>query len=180
MTAINDRGPIGPLPLAKRCTFCKCRKPLYEFSRNRSKPDGRGNVCRACMRAYRRANRDRARIAEQRYLAHKNAVDFDLTPDDLRLAWGYFGGHCPYCGQPLGGHFHLDHVWPVSKGGPTTPDNVLPVCPSCNSSKKDTDPLEWLRSTYSDQRAALVILEVSDFFQFAQNGPPEGRRATII
>ncbi|HYD10954.1 MAG TPA: hypothetical protein VEA78_12710 [Acidimicrobiales bacterium] len=32
----------------KRCTFCKKRKPLDEFHRNRSSKDGRQNRCKPC------------------------------------------------------------------------------------------------------------------------------------
>jgi hypothetical protein len=48
---------------------------------------------------------------------------------------------CGYCGAQ---HFlSLDHLVPVSKGGPDTGDNVVWACRSCNSSKGARDLLEW-------------------------------------
>lgn len=53
-----------------------------------------------------------------------------------------FGGLCAYgCGRAAS---TLDHVWPVARGGDSRPDNLVPACVSCNSSKKDSDPEPWL------------------------------------
>lgn len=38
----------------------------------------------------------------------------------------------------------MDHVIPVSRGGGTVSDNVLPACYVCNASKGGRDPAEWL------------------------------------
>ena len=48
---------------------------------------------------------------------------------------------CVYCGasQKLSG----DHIIPPSKGGRDSGDNLVLACRSCNSSKSDTDFLEW-------------------------------------
>jgi hypothetical protein len=46
------------------------------------------------------------------------------------------GWHCRYCGQKLDqGSVSLDHVIPVSKGGPNTKDNLWTCCHTCNSIK---------------------------------------------
>jgi hypothetical protein len=54
------------------------------------------------------------------------------------------GGLCVYCGAPAN---TWDHIVPVSKGGKTTPGNIVPACSHCNSSKKDRDVLEWIDLT---------------------------------
>lgn len=54
-----------------------------------------------------------------------------------------FGYRCAYCDGPFE---RWDHLHPVSKGGKTTPGNMIPVCGSCNSKKRDKDPLAWLLS----------------------------------
>jgi len=48
---------------------------------------------------------------------------------------------CVYCGgaQSLSG----DHIIPPSKVGKDCGDNLVLACRSCNSSKRDTDFLEW-------------------------------------
>jgi hypothetical protein len=48
------------------------------------------------------------------------------------------GGQCRYCrmqqfGQ--GSPFHIDHVWPRSRGGSTQEDNLALQCPHCSVHK---------------------------------------------
>lgn len=52
-----------------------------------------------------------------------------------------FEGMCAYCGAPAD---TWDHIYPVSRGGKTTPGNILPACRSCNSSKGDQDVCDWI------------------------------------
>jgi uncharacterized protein (TIGR02646 family) len=50
------------------------------------------------------------------------------------------GGRCEYCGmhQSLqGATFHVEHVVPRSRGGPSTVNNLAWSCPSCNLRKSD-------------------------------------------
>ncbi len=42
---------------------------------------------------------------------------------------------CIYCGAT--GDLAVEHMIPLSRGGPDTPDNTVAVCPSCSSSKGD-------------------------------------------
>jgi hypothetical protein len=49
-------------------------------------------------------------------------------------------GRCQYCGLAQLGHgatFHVDHIQPHSKGGPTSLDNLALQCPSCSLHKAD-------------------------------------------
>jgi len=45
----------------------------------------------------------------------------------------------------LGGNqsIHLEHIIPVAMGGPTDDWNCIPICGTCNSSKKDKHLLDW-------------------------------------
>lgn len=50
---------------------------------------------------------------------------------------------CIYCGSkttPL----YCDHILPASRGGSNEPDNLATACESCNLSKGDRTPEEWL------------------------------------
>lgn len=43
------------------------------------------------------------------------------------------GLRCTWCGcRTLPGRRHVDHVVPLLKGGPTTPDNLVLACSACN------------------------------------------------
>jgi 5-methylcytosine-specific restriction endonuclease McrA len=43
--------------------------------------------------------------------------------------------NCPYCGGQLGETPHADHIYPVAKGGRSTPRNMVWVCADCNLKK---------------------------------------------
>jgi hypothetical protein len=76
---------VRPTPASddlKRCTNCGEEKPRAEFSRDRSRKDGRFSQCKACVRRWhhknaehlaqynrrwRDANRDKKRAWDQRY-----------------------------------------------------------------------------------------------------------------
>lgn len=48
---------------------------------------------------------------------------------------------CIYCGAKE--DLTLDHILPLSRGGPDSPDNAIWVCQHCNSSKGDQRLYEW-------------------------------------
>ena len=52
-----------------------------------------------------------------------------------------------------------DHVIPITKGGKTSADNVIPACASCNSSKSNRDMIEWFTSRpfYKKERLEAII-----------------------
>ncbi len=55
------------------------------------------------------------------------------------------GEVCRYCGA-IEGPFHLDHVFPVSRGGAGTIDNLAVACAPCNLEKSDRTPEEWMEA----------------------------------
>ena len=52
------------------------------------------------------------------------------------------GETCRYCGG-VNGPWHLDHVMPASRGGPSIADNLVVSCLPCNLSKGAKTPEEW-------------------------------------
>lgn len=55
------------------------------------------------------------------------------------------GNYCWYCGKEVASRDELtaDHIFPRSKGGDNSQDNLVLVCKECNSSKGNRDVLEW-------------------------------------
>ena len=51
-------------------------------------------------------------------------------------------GKCVACGVEVGVGSG-DHIIPLSRGGPQSVENFMPLCKRCNSSKGDKDLLEW-------------------------------------
>ncbi len=53
-------------------------------------------------------------------------------------------GACYYCGEKVGfKNLTMDHVIPLSRGGRSTKDNLVPCCKICNNKKKSLLPVEW-------------------------------------
>ena len=55
-------------------------------------------------------------------------------------------GECVYCKKDIRKCYQMDHIYPQSKGGPSTIDNLQLVCKKCNSSKGNRDPEEFAES----------------------------------
>lgn len=62
---------------------------------------------------------------------------------DLSVCW-YCGASVPASGLTR------DHVLPLSKGGSDSPDNIFMVCSRCNSSKCDSDLMEWFEDSFNE------------------------------
>jgi len=53
-------------------------------------------------------------------------------------------GSCYYCGRKVGfWNLTMDHIIPLSRGGRSTRDNLVPCCKECNTKKKTSLPVEW-------------------------------------
>ena len=57
---------------------------------------------------------------------------------ELREQWRADGVPCAYCRQvPAPADLTIDHVLELHQGGATEPDNLVPSCRRCNSSKSN-------------------------------------------
>lgn len=98
-----------------------------------------------------------------------------FTADDWSYALNYFDHRCAACGRPQG-LWHIiaaDHWIPLSRGGQTAPDNIVPLCHGvggCNNSKRDADALNWLISRFGPRRAAKINDKVHEFFNTTRQG----------
>lgn len=52
---------------------------------------------------------------------------------------------CPYCGGELGVEPHLDHIYPVTKGGLSIVENLIWCCSTCNGLKSDKGLMQFLK-----------------------------------
>jgi 5-methylcytosine-specific restriction endonuclease McrA len=79
--------------------------------------------------------RNRARInelARLRVARKRDVLTIQFTPEQLADRMAYWGNKCWMCG----GNFEaVDHVIPISLGGPHCLSNLRPSCGSCNSAK---------------------------------------------
>lgn len=132
----------------RTCTRCHKEKPRTEFY------VGERSYCKECeqvdassrMRRYRRTLRGKASQALQtsRKTIKRNGynVKDDLTLMDILFTFAMADGECAYCGK-VTDDYHLEHIVPLSKGGPNTLSNTTVSCKSCNHSKFNHDLLDW-------------------------------------
>ncbi len=84
------------------------------------------------------------RAKDQRRRARKKSADGDFTPEDIARIYTSQEGRCAYCNIELNGVYHIDHIYPLSRGGSNWPSNLACACPKCNLSKSDKTLEEWL------------------------------------
>ena len=138
---------------------------------------------------YNEENRDIIRERERKYRNTKNGkisnklkstkrrtrlknLENNFTIKDWEFCKEYFTENsklkCAYCNKELQ-RATIEHFIPVSKGGTTTRNNILPVCRSCNSSKQDKDFLEWYKTKpfYNEKS----IEKINSYFEHLKTIP---------
>lgn len=106
-------------------------------------------------RCWRLANKDKRRVIQQKwreknkeltnsytrnYIYRRKKARGTLTLQDTKTVYQSFQ-ICPYCN--INKPDTIDHVIPLSKGGTNDLSNVVAVCRSCNSKKRDKTLLEY-------------------------------------
>lgn len=84
------------------------------------------------------AHRDAYRFILRKSRALKHGVVYiPFTAEQLAAKLAYWGNRCWVCGIPAS---HTDHVKPLKKGGAHALANIRPICPACNTKKRDSWP----------------------------------------
>jgi len=85
--------------------------------------------------------KERGRLSDHKKSAMKRSLPHDLTVDEWQDTLSRFDGKCVYCGDEWE---HQDHLWPFSKAGGYTRNNIVPSCAPCNLSKTDKYPADFI------------------------------------
>lgn len=104
----------------------------------------RGGLCKQHRAEYAKEkyHNDHQHCLERKQHSHSRKRNLFPIPSYIQEEiFAAFDGRCAYCANPA---TTWDHIIPISKGGNSTPGNVIPCCRSCNSSKKDKDLYEWI------------------------------------
>lgn len=87
---------------------------------------------------------------------------FSLAAERGRLG-GESGWKCFYCGEqgesqkgPDGRNWHVDHAYPVSRGGDNEQDNLVLACATCNLEKKALSAAEYFKKKSAAQATCGV------------------------
>lgn len=150
--------------------YAKNQELRREYSRQyrRANPE----ATQEYNRHWRANNLAAERLHAHRRAARKRALLDNFTSADWQIAIDYFGGCCAVCGHPAGLWHTLaaDHWIPLSKGGPTTPDNIVPLCHStkdgqggCNNSKKDKMPADWLIDKFGKRKGRAILRRIETY-----------------
>lgn len=149
----------------RRCVFCGEVKSITDFPKNGCNPDGTTAYrldCKVCYNIRRKENKTKKRhsdfIGGQK---RRGEAAPRLSHQEWKEVMIFFGGACAYCGCTPRRNQTLtrDHLEPVSNGGTTTQDNIVPACASCNSSKGAEDFKEWFmrQSFFSQERLNRIF-----------------------
>lgn len=133
---------------------------LYRREHRRLNPQ----MYREYGRRHRQKNPERDALNGVRRRARKVALPRTLT----NAQWGEikaFWAGCAYCGR-TDAKVHCDHVIPlVRQECPgTVLENVLPACPSCNTSKRERELGEWLIWRFGEEQAGMILERIQDYF----------------
>ena len=152
---------------SKCCSKCQIWKPVAAFGKaSNGASGGIRSICTPCAVAYQRTRSAEnltvreAGVAKTLRWQHKNPVAVrqhrqaarhkrrelvdsgsGVTTQQWRAILAQFDGMCVYCKVASGKT--MDHVIPLSRGGPHDAANVVPACRSCNSSKGSSTLEEW-------------------------------------
>jgi len=142
---------------AIECGPKKIRKERISFIASGLNPTGIGCKppvpgkarCEECSQKasdWRQANPEKVCASASRRRALMAQVLSTLTPEQWLEILEYYDRRCAYCfvSEAEVGTLHMEHVMPIFRGGTNTPDNVVPACRSCNSSKGIKTLKEWL------------------------------------
>jgi len=131
-------------------------------------------------RVYHAANpekvRERGRVYSQRRRARKANLPNTLTTAEWQYATDYFHGCCAVCGRQPKDLFKTrrvsaDHWIPLTKGGGTTADNIVPLCSGedgCNNRKGNKDPEVWLAQQFSKHEAKKILQRINAYFELVK------------
>ena len=109
------------------CVKCRREKPLTAFAVDRSRPNGRRNMCAEC-----RADYDNE--VDYRRRSRKHGHEPVVVPFTRGEVVRRYGDRCVYCTtRPFE---TTDHIVCVAAGGHHTLENVVPCCAACNLWKR--------------------------------------------
>lgn len=141
------------------CSCCGDEKPEFEYYRQ-SYTGLRNNECKLCTNLKRSVQRHKAKhgkfVSKEK---HRSMIDeINYTLHDWKAAILHFRGECPICGKREGrskkSKFERDHIIPLSKGGKTVRNNIMPCCARDNRARGNDDIFEWFRrqDTWTQER----------------------------
>jgi len=98
--------------------------------------------CKENLKQYRAKNPDKVR--EWNQTRHKRKTG-KLPRGTITNLMTEQNKECNICKIDIEHKYHMDHIYPLAKGGKHEPCNIQLLCPSCNMRKSAKDPIEFLK-----------------------------------
>ncbi len=168
------RGKNG---LRSDCKECRTKQhkengePTRVRMREWNKLNSKTHVANATR--WRKDNFEKYIVQKQRRRARKANLLDTLTVEEWHRALEYFGWRCAVCGLDLTKDMvpAADHWKPLSKGGPTTATNIVPLCHgsrSCNNYKHALMPDVWLKRMLGEEKSKEKLVEIEAYFEWVR------------
>jgi len=92
----------------------------------------------------------------------------DFSDSDKKMILKRDGYKCARCKQPQSPtcNLHVDHNVPKDLGGKAIVENGQALCPSCNFEKKNKNPIEFTKISFTRYREYLVTIGDSKNVKF--------------
>lgn len=173
-TEFFNKESSNPFKLSCRCKECNKIKWKKYYAKNGDKVRERAKINsskrhkeyyqknkekhKEGIRRSRAKNPDLYRTLTQKRLALKRKLPNTMTVEHWEMCKKYFENSCAYCGAKPD-ILTQEHFIPLSKGGGYTPDNIIPACFSCNSSKHNKNFFDWYpqQEFYSKEREQKIL-----------------------
>ena len=144
---LNNKIVILDPNILKHCNMCNTDKPQTDFSLKRRSKSGINPWCKVCDNAksskWGKDNPEKRKAKKDRRDANKAKVEYSK---DWNVIDTHIKQHESCCVCCSNDNMTTDHITPVARGGGYVATNALPMCGSCNSSKKDVLFYNWVTS----------------------------------
>lgn len=146
----EEKTKLHYTPRTQVCACCGVEKPVTEFYAQ-SITGLPSAQCKECVNIKRSVVRNKRR--HNKFVSKEKSRTGD-TPDlsltDWRDCMLFFRGSCAYCGAHEGrakdAKLDRDHLVPVSHGGKTVRNNIVPACRKCNRGRGNREWRSWFRT----------------------------------
>ena len=104
----------------------------------------------------------------------------DPGPRSVDQLWGFFDGHCAYCGRELDRAQREGHIDHAESAGGNYLGNLVLACSGCNGDEKREGDWRTFLSQKAGDGAAFRDREARILEWFALNPPPAARASTEV
>lgn len=114
-------------------------------TRNQSYYERNSEKLKALCLEWARLNPLKKRTYSSNRSARKRAAGGAHTDQDILEILKLQRHKCAYCRSGLKDKYHVDHIWPVIRGGTNDRRNLQVLCRPCNLKKHASDPMDFAR-----------------------------------